>query len=716
MSKDNGNTWKSIDSSLVLEPDYLGTGVSYSSRNNVVSAAGRYVYAITTRGKYLLIGTSAGVYVSSDTGRTWTARNKGLIFNRPRVYCFAFKDNETYIGTNLGVYFSSDTGKNWVHKKNGVKDFNLTIVDLVLIGDNLIAATYMDGTYISKDKGNTWQESMVYHSYDGRALSWYGANHFSDLELNQSRIFAGGAGTFISRDSGRTWPAFPKSLGPTGVNSISIAGDTVLASIPGYSTADSAELYMSTDECKSWRKMRMPRHVTGNWTGAPDNWRFLISTFNTPSQGAFDIYIHKNDFFMGTDFGILKSTDRSVSWQSSDNGVMKMGITSLCKSGNLYFAGTSANGIFISEDNCATWKQVNNGLEDQWREGGWYTGTAWKIRALAVKDSLVFAATDGSGIFCSSNNGASWSAVNSGLIWRNIQALTVAGKNIFAGTTAGVFVTNNNGSTWIQIGNPQISSMASIGKNIYCVIPWHGVFMSPDQGYNWKDISGDIPVSDFSCVTEVDSTVFVGSIFEGMLRKYDNRNTWSRVNNGFRQDNAGLMILSLFSKGPVIYAGTGAGVYKSYDKGEHWIPANDGIPAEGVQYLGLIDNTLYAGTVGDGLFKMPFRDTTIAHLRVIDTTTISKNPGTCIPDVKAKAFNVYPNPAQDEITISFDYFSDEEYIVEFLSITGNVLLKTRVNKTLNKISLEGLNYHGFCIPRITGSNGRIAGIQKMIRL
>jgi hypothetical protein len=218
-----------------------------------------------------------------------------------------------------------------------------------------------------------------------------------------------------------------------------------------------------------------------------------------------------------------------------------------------------------------------------------------------------------------------------------------------------------------------------------------------------------------TCVAVADSTVFVGYVSKGIFRKYDNRNTWSEVNNGLRTDQAGRMILSLFSKGSVIYAGTGAGVYKSYDKGENWIPENDGIPIEGVQYLGVTDSFMYAGTVGDGLWKRTFRDTAIAHIRVIDTTTIA-NVGIHIPGIMACGINVYPNPAKDEIIISFDDSSDEQYNLDILNVTGVVLLKTQVSKTLNKIRLEELNYHGFCVLRITDSKGRIKTIQKIIRL
>jgi hypothetical protein len=47
-----------------------------------------------------------------------------------------------------------------------------------------------------------------------------------------------------------------------------------------------------------------------------------------------------------------------------------------------------------------------------------------------------FAGTD-SGVFLSTNNGASWTAVNTGLTYPRVQSLAVLGTNLFAGTYGG---------------------------------------------------------------------------------------------------------------------------------------------------------------------------------------------------------------------------------------------------------------------------------------
>ena len=52
-------------------------------------------------------------------------------------------------------------------------------------------------------------------------------------------------------------------------------------------------------------------------------------------------------------------------------------------------------------------------------------------------------------MFLSSNNGSSWSAVNTGLTNTYVYALAISGNNIFAGTNGnGVYLSSNNGCSW----------------------------------------------------------------------------------------------------------------------------------------------------------------------------------------------------------------------------------------------------------------------------
>ncbi len=106
------------------------------------------------------------------------------------------------------------------------------------------------------------------------------------------------------------------------------------------------------------------------------------------------------------------------------------------------FAGTSG-GIFRSTNNGDSWTAVNTGL----------TNPAVGSFAINPVTQVIFAGTIGSGVFRSSNNGDSWTAVNTSLttlfIW--FLAINPVTGDIFAGTTDGVFRSTDNGDSWAKV-------------------------------------------------------------------------------------------------------------------------------------------------------------------------------------------------------------------------------------------------------------------------
>ena len=71
------------------------------------------------------------------------------------------------------------------------------------------------------------------------------------------------------------------------------------------------------------------------------------------------------------------------------------------------------------------------------------------VSALAISSGTnVFAGTNGGGVFFSNNNGANWSAANTGLTNLSVLSFAVSGTTVFAGTNGGgVFSSANNGGT-----------------------------------------------------------------------------------------------------------------------------------------------------------------------------------------------------------------------------------------------------------------------------
>jgi hypothetical protein len=143
-------------------------------------------------------------------------------------------------------------------------------------------------------------------------------------------------------------------------------------------------------------------------------------------------------------------------------GPLGIDVNALAVSGTNLFAGTygTSGGVFLSTNYGATWTAVNTGL------------TSTRVLSLAVLDTNLFAGTHGS-VFLSINNGTSWTRVNTGLTNTNLYALAVSGTNLFAGTLwgGGVFLSTNNGTSWTEVNagltSTSVYALAVSGTNLF---------------------------------------------------------------------------------------------------------------------------------------------------------------------------------------------------------------------------------------------------------
>ena len=158
-----------------------------------------------------------------------------------------------------------------------------------------------------------------------------------------------------------------------------------------------------------------------------------------------------------------------------------MSVLLLSRGTNL-FAGTSGGGVFLSTNNGTSWTAVNTGLTNTdvlcscrlrheslcrnlWQRRLSFHQQRHKLDCsqyrldehlcLVLLPSLARISLPGllvGGVFLSTNNGTSWTAVNTGLTNTYVYALAVSGTNLFAGTYGGgVFLSTNNGTSWTAV-------------------------------------------------------------------------------------------------------------------------------------------------------------------------------------------------------------------------------------------------------------------------
>jgi hypothetical protein len=204
-------------------------------------------------------------------------------------------------------------------------------------------------------------------------------------------------------------------------------------------------------------------------------------------------------------------------------------------------------------------------------------------------------------------------AVNTGLGNLDVQSLALGsdGRTVWAGTAAsGVFKSSDGGASWAAfntgMGNQTVLSLAlgSDGQTVFAGT-YSGVFKSSDGGANWAVTNTGLGYQNvFSLVLGGDDqTVFAGTGYGGVFKSSDGGASWAAANTGL--GNLDVRSLVLGSDGQTVWAGTWGGVFKSSNGGANWAAASTGLGGLNVSSLALGSDgqTLWAGTNGGSAFK-----------------------------------------------------------------------------------------------------------------
>ena len=71
------------------------------------------------------------------------------------------------------------------------------------------------------------------------------------------------------------------------------------------------------------------------------------------------------------------------------------------------------------------------------------------------QSDLLYAGTQGKGVFVSSDGGENWHPSNEGLSTLAVNAISIVPDNpriIYAGTSRGIFKSEDGGATWVELG------------------------------------------------------------------------------------------------------------------------------------------------------------------------------------------------------------------------------------------------------------------------
>lgn len=484
------------------------------------------------------------VYRSTNSGSSWVSSNVGLENIEVNVFSSGQSstgDTNIFAGTSNGVFVSTNNGELW--SSIGLGNTNISSIAIIPNGTNnpSIFAGSIHGISLSTDTGLHW--SFVNSGITDTLISALSVSYNISGDPN---IIAGtqGGNVYISNNRGRSWDIANTGL-ITGtwewgdrIFSFNVSGNYIyVCTIAG--------IFLSTNNGLNWKSV---------------NYGAAFATVNALAVASNNTV--NNTIIAGTFLsGIFLSSENGSNWVAANNGIHSIDINALAINGKYIFAGSST-GVFLSTNNGISWDSVGlNGKE--------------VVSLLATSDSRgnsVILAGTWDGAFISTNNGGIWISI--GLSTNDVESLAVITDdstimNIYAGTRgSGIFLSTNKGASWIpkNTGLPMFSNIQNLfyhGHNLFAINEYDSLlYISTDKGSSWKPRLTTTSHNDIiDCLTfnpesGGESDIYVGTS-QGLMVSKDNGLTWHSFNEGFTDIN----IRSLVISGSYIYAG-GNGVWR----------------------------------------------------------------------------------------------------------------------------------------------------------
>lgn len=262
--------------------------------------------------------------------------------------------------------------------------------------------------------------------------------------------------------------------------------------------------------------------------------------------------------------------------------------------GSRFFSGTTDSGVFSSSDSGATWIQAKAGPINM------------GINSLATIGSDIFAGT-GNGVFRSSDAGNTWALSNNGLPYPNAGHLVAIDSILFLECYGKLFRSVDKGDGWTNLNyngrnDSSVHVIETAGKAVFVGNQNGQFFRSPDYGSTW-------PLGGIGYVISLlarDEIVIAKTFNNGVLFSSDYGLTWKEI--GWEGLNTGVDIRSLILFGNAYYLGTSSGIAISLDKGASWRLVSGQNSPQDVHSFLVIGNDVFAVAGDSSVWKKPISE------------------------------------------------------------------------------------------------------------
>lgn len=491
----------------------------------------------------LLVGSVSGVFISRDSGDTWSQFTSNTAPEKLDSLAIDPRDtNIIYAGTWWRAYKSTDGGNSWRLVKDGmIDDSDVFAIDINQENPDHVIASACSGIYESLNGGEKWKKIQGIPSQSRRTR---------DIVQHPSRpgvIFAGTTeGFWMSTNGGRSWRmTLPKdtvinsiAVHPEEPNRIFVGTDNsgVLVSHDGGSTFkqtngnfSSRFTYSITPDVEQQGRLYA---VTINTAGGGgfvftsddfgSTWSPSVKGIDTGRTIPYAIVQDKTDpqlVYLATNFGLYQSNDRGASWKKLDapktvrvkrgrrwvrravkidpNNPLalekKINVLTRTYDGKEgYYAGTN-DGLYVSYDISKGWKRI-----------AFPEGVSTRVFAVHVNPKMpqmIWVGTDSSGVLASNDAGETWGKIDGVPDRFPVSTITsdpVRPERLYVGLIHTIYISRDFGKSWTKRGgNLPLGNYNSILINpsnpdeVYAASALEqdgGIYFSQDAGWTWTRI------------------------------------------------------------------------------------------------------------------------------------------------------------------------------------------------------------------------------------
>jgi photosystem II stability/assembly factor-like uncharacterized protein len=292
-----------------------------------------------------------------------------------------------YIATNDYIYKTRDGGQTWTNLSKGMS--HSRVISMAIdptYPATVYAGTKGDAVYKSHDGGQRW--ASMRSGLDDATISSV-VNHFVFDPMDSNHIFlATTMGVSETKNGGEHWTKKMEGMKEV-LMVVTLGMDPTRPAIIYAGT--SGGVYKTINEAGHWEKVN-------NGLVSPD---IVKSSRALNVTSVLVDPFEPETVYAATLAGLYKTTDGAKSWTRigellSDQMIIAM-VLDRTRKGVVYLAGR--DGVHRSDDGGATWKTFNQGLA---------TTNVRSIAQSPTDPKLIYAGTNGSGLYRSRDAGETW--------------------------------------------------------------------------------------------------------------------------------------------------------------------------------------------------------------------------------------------------------------------------------------------------------------------